>query len=166
MIIMYKRYWKQIKRWRLWKYFSKENMAYYNDIVSIAGIISIIILVKSYGKESEQERARNTIIEAVAIFDEANDSTGYQKAFELFLEVKKIKPNDITGYRKFLDLADRRDEEIRQLDGKYRYDKKVERYYLYADSLCVYSPNKAENQLKYLRELKKQGLKNIERNDE
>ncbi|MDR1504005.1 MAG: hypothetical protein LBT43_16285, partial [Prevotella sp.] len=82
------------------------------------------------------------------------------KAFELFLKAKKDKPNDITGYRKFFELADRLSDSIKKDNKYYMYDVEIENYLLYADSLSVYSPNGAENQLDYLRELKKQGLIN------
>ncbi|MDR2949949.1 MAG: hypothetical protein LBV71_12170 [Prevotella sp.] len=147
-----------------WKLFSRENIAYISNIATTTGFISIIFLFINYNKESAQEqerlaqeRANNKIIEAAAIFDDAKNSVGRQIAFKLFLEAKKDKPNDITGYRKFYNLADSIHKGIRNKNGRFLYDENVEKYFRYADSLSVYSPNKAEDELANIQILKVQG---------
>lgn len=123
-------------------------------LVTIIGIVAIWWQFKENNKLSKQEQANELIIEAVAIFNAANDTLDYQVALDKFLEAKKLKSNDITGYDLFLEIGKRRLDFVTQKNNEIpKYDKIAEKYLLYADSLNS-KPNEAENLLIDLKRLK------------
>lgn len=127
-----------------------------SSIVTILGIISIVIMIFDYRKELKEINVNETIADAVSLFNAASDTTDYKEVFHLFLRVKELRPNNLTGYNLFLDLAKETNEIVRNNnDSIYRYDEVVEKYLHYADSLNYRPKNEARNLLKQLQKLKK-----------
>jgi hypothetical protein len=85
----------------------------------------------------------------------ASDTADYNEALNLFLKVKESRPNNLTGYNLFLELAKQINEIVRNNnDSIYKYDNVVEKYLQYADSLNYQQKNEATNLLKQLQTLK------------
>jgi len=151
----WKGFFKKTKCWRIWKLFSKDNISFISNIVTILGIISIVAMVFNYRKELKENKVNETIIDAVSIFNAASDIADYKEALDLFLKVKESRPNNLTGYNLFLELAKQTNEIVRNNnDTIYKYDSLVEKYFQYADSLNYRQKNEAANLLKQLQTLK------------
>ena len=144
----------------------KDNMTFDKVIertasfVTIGGLLAIILQMCSFQNELKENKANELIIDAVSIFNAASDTTEYQKALNLFLEVKRDRPKNLTGYNLFLELANSRADAIKEDNNKiknikiYEYDREVEIYLQYADSLNDMKPNTAKKQLDNLQKLK------------
>jgi hypothetical protein len=124
-------------------------------IVSIFGISLIFIEFKKEHARSIEEQANEVIIAAISIFNAASDTADYNEALDLFLVVKDLRPNNLTGYNLFLELAKQTNEIVRNNnDTIYKYDSLVEKYLQYADSLNYRQRNEAKELLKQLQILK------------
>ena len=139
-----------------WKVVEKISL-----IVTIVGLSSIALQMCNFRKELKEKelkeienKANEKIIEAVAIFNSAGDTLDYQNAFCIFLKIRELKPNDTTGYSMFLGLAKRINNNIKEHNnGINKYDREVEKYLQYADSLNG-KPNEARNLLTDIQYLK------------
>lgn len=129
--------------------------AHMSSIVTILGIISIVAMIFNYKEEQKESDVNDMIVDAISIFNAASDTIDYKEVFHLFLKVKNLRPNNLTGYNLFLELAKKTNEIIRNNnDSVYKYDVIVERYLQYADSLNCRSKNEAKSLLNQLQKLK------------
>ena len=128
-------------------------------LVSMFGWISILIVSLNYFKNQKIENAEKECADAKTIFEAAYSPNDFEIAFKKFQRVKKLRPDNLTGFNLFFNKAEAISEDIRKENNGYLvYDSistpSVLLLLHYADSLNDTKPNKAITLIEYLNAIK------------
>jgi hypothetical protein len=113
-----KRFWASIENWL-------------GLIGALTGIIAMVLSLMTYCNTKQDKKIVDNLQRANSLFENAGyDTIEYRKAYDIYKEIKKKRPNDMTGYYKFLNEAINR-----RIEFRIECDEWIKWYLLYAQKL-------------------------------